>query len=68
MGKKNTGHQLGGKFQSVLFAVVESTCCTTQKYRLLYTIKYGTIQPMMKSDILRLRKKTQLSQTEASHR
>ena len=39
-----------------------------QKYRLLYTIKYGTVQPIMKSDILRLRKKTQLSQTEASHR
>ena len=48
---KNTGHQPGGKFQSVLFTVVEPTCCTTQKYRLLYTIKYGTIQPMMKSGI-----------------
>ena len=35
-----------------LSTVVEPTCCTTQKYRLLYTIKYGTIQPMMKSGIL----------------
>jgi len=35
-----------------LSTVVGPTSRNTQKYRLLYTIKYGTIQPMMKSGIL----------------
>ena len=35
-----------------LSSCVEPTPCSTQKYRLLYTINYGTAQPMMKSGIL----------------
>ena len=35
-----------------LSSCVEPTSCETQKHRLLYTINYGIVQPMMKSGIL----------------